>query len=80
MVVLTALSTSHQKAVIIGLEDLQESTRGCNSVNNFMSCHRFNLIRCHKSAHFPVMLSIAYTIVLSYLFASSQDSVSQAAA
>ena len=49
-------------------------------VNNFMSCHRFNLIRCHKSAHFPVMLSIAYTIVLSYLFASSQDSVSQAAA
>ena len=51
-----------------------------NTVNNFMSCHRFNLIRCHKSAHFSVMLSIAYTIVLSYLFASSQDSVSQAAA
>ena len=44
-------------------------------VNNFMSCHRFNLIRCHKSAHFPVMLSIAYTIVQSYLFASSQDSI-----
>ena len=45
------------------------------AVNNFMSCHRFNLIRCHKSAHFPVMLSIAYTIVQSYLFASSQDSI-----
>ena len=32
-------------------------------VNNFMSCHRFSLIRCRKSAHFPVMVSIAYTII-----------------
>ncbi|KAI4449573.1 hypothetical protein C823_004102 [Eubacterium plexicaudatum ASF492] len=32
-------------------------------VNNFMSCHRFNLIHCLKLSHFPDIQLIVYTTV-----------------
>lgn len=32
-------------------------------VNNFMSCHRFNLTCCRKITHFPVTQSIVYTTI-----------------
>ena len=54
----------------LGLDDAAGDALNDNSVimeniavNNFMSCHRFTLVRCHKPAHFPVTGSIAYTIV-----------------
>ena len=34
-----------------------------NTVNNFMSCHRFNLIHCLKLSHFPDIQLIVYTTV-----------------
>lgn len=34
-----------------------------NTVNNFMSCHRFNLTCCRKITHFPVTQSIVYTTI-----------------
>ncbi len=36
---------------------------GANHVNNFMSCHRFNLIHCLKLSHFPDIQLIVYTTV-----------------
>lgn len=33
------------------------------TVNNFMSCHRFNLTCCRKITHFPVTQSIVYTTI-----------------
>ena len=37
--------------------------RQANTVNNFMSCHRFNLTCCRKITHFPVTQSIVYTTI-----------------
>ena len=34
-----------------------------NNVNNFMSCHRFNLTCCREITHFPVTQSIVYTTI-----------------
>ncbi|MFG6336901.1 MAG: hypothetical protein K1W31_00005, partial [Lachnospiraceae bacterium] len=34
-----------------------------SGVNNFMSCHRFNLTCCRKITHFPVTQSIVYTTI-----------------
>ena len=40
-----------------------EDVAGTYAVNNFMSCHRFNLTCCRKITHFPVTQSIVYTTI-----------------
>ena len=41
----------------------KEGTLLAIGVNNFMSCHRFNLIHCLKLSHFPDIQLIVYTTV-----------------
>ncbi len=43
-------------------------------VNNFMRCHRFDLVRCRKPTRFPVTGPIVYTIIHLPVYGSFLDS------
>ena len=54
--------------------------RAVNTVNNFMSCHRFGLVRCRKPTRFPVTRPIVYTIIHLPVYGSFPDSFLHSAA
>lgn len=64
----------------IGVDaNIDTSTHG-NDVNNFMRCHRFDLVLCRKPTRFPVTGPIVYTIIHLPVYGSFLDSFLHSAA
>ena len=61
-------------------EILPELCRKGNAVNNFMRCHRFDLVRCRKPTRYSVTGPIVYTIIHLPVYGSFPDSFLHSAA
>lgn len=67
---IVALSIGLTLPPIISMELLRKAgltmknTLRHNTVNNFISCHKFNLTHCHRFIHFPVKGLTVYTVIV----------------